>query len=172
MNTATPEFSRIVSLARLGPDGLRQEISATASEREALARRFELVSLDRLTATVELERRQNDTILLCASFEAEFAQECVITLDPVAGAVTERFSLRYGPPEAEPSNIDQDQEPAFEPLTGEVIDIGEAVAQEFALALPQCPRSPGASVEAEAADLLDGGPFADLSRLFAQDGSE
>jgi hypothetical protein len=34
-----------------------------------------------------------------------------------------------------------DQDPAFEPLEGEAIDIGEAIAQEFSLALPPFPRA-------------------------------
>ena len=38
---------------------------------------------------------------------------------------------------------------AFEPLVGEAIDIGEAVAQEFSLALPPFPRSPEIRVETE-----------------------
>src|SRR6202030_3622687 len=64
-------------------------------------------------------------------------------------------------PETQESSED---EPAFEPLVGDVIDIGEAVAQEFSLALPSFPRSPGAALEIEGTP-PDGGPFAALSRL-------
>jgi uncharacterized metal-binding protein YceD (DUF177 family) len=147
---------------------LRQGITATEGERQALARRFELLSLDRLIASVELQRQRNRTILLRAAFEAEFSQECVVTLEPVAGSVAETFALRYGPPEAEPSEEEQADDAAFEPLTSDVIDIGEAVAQELALALPPFPRGPDASVEAEVEDRRDTGPLAGLSRLFEQ----
>ena len=156
-----PEFSRIVSVAQLGTDPYRQEIRATEKEREALAERFGLLALDRLMAEVELVRQGQDTILLQAAFEAAFVQNCVVTLDPVDGAMAANFALRYGPPEAE----GEDQEDvAFEPLVNDFIDIGEAVAQEFSLALPSFPRSPGAVVEIDEPQ-ADAGPFAVLSRL-------
>ena len=145
----TPEFSRLVPLARLGGEGLRLETAATPAEREGLARRFGLLALDRLAAVVELHRRGAATILLEAEFEAEFTQECVVTLEPVAGAVAERFALVYGPLSAAPDESEAGGEgPAFEPLTGDAIDIGEAVAQELSLSLPEFPRHPDASVEA------------------------
>ncbi|MGC2414018.1 MAG: DUF177 domain-containing protein, partial [Stellaceae bacterium] len=143
-----PEFSRLVPLARLGAEPFRREIAATEAERAALARRFDLVALDRLSATVELVRQGKEMALLRATFAAEFVQSCVVTLDPVGGAVSEEFTLLYGPPEAEAEGGQSvEDELAFEPLVGNAIDIGEAVAQQFSLALPPFPRSPGASIE-------------------------
>ncbi|MFI4948679.1 MAG: YceD family protein [Alphaproteobacteria bacterium] len=145
----------------------RQEISATEAERAALARRFDLVALDRLSATVELARRGEDMFLLRAAFAAEFVQNCVVTLDPVGGTVSEEFTLLYGPPEMEAqAGQTVEDEVAFEPLAGTAIDIGEAVAQQFSLALPPFPRSPGAAIDAEAPPADDSGPLAAaLSRL-------
>lgn len=169
MSGGTPEFSRPVSLARLGREPLRQEIAANAEECAALARRLDLVSLDRLSAIVELARQGDGTILLTASFAADFVQSCVVTLDPVPGAVAETFALRYGPPEWEPETGGEDDEPAFEPLSGNAIDIGEAVAQELALALPPFPRVAGTSIEtefgADAEERREPGLFAGLARL-------
>ena len=163
MSADRPEFSRIVPLAQLGTDVFCQEVAATEAEREALARRFGLLALDRLMAEVELVRQSQDTILLRAAFEAAFVQECVVTLDPVDGAMAANFALRYGPPEHE-SEEGIDDEVAFEPLVNDFIDIGEAVAQEFSLALPSFPRSPGAVLEIEETP-VDAGPFAALSHL-------
>jgi uncharacterized metal-binding protein YceD (DUF177 family) len=168
MKPKRPEFSRIVPLAQLGAEPFRQEIAAGEAEREALARRFDLLAVDRLAAEVELVRQGTDSILLRASFEAAFVQSCVLTLEPVDGAMAANFTLRYGPPEAETPGAEiqesAEDEPAFEPLVGDVIDIGEAVAQEFSLALPSFPRSPGATLEIDETP-PDGGPFAALSRL-------
>jgi uncharacterized metal-binding protein YceD (DUF177 family) len=165
--TARPEFSRLVPLARLGVEPFRQDITATEAERAALARRFDLPALDRLCAVVELVRRGKDMFLLRAAFAAEFAQSCVVTLDPVGGAVSEQFTLLYGPPEAEEEaggTVEDDF--AFEPILGNAIDVGEAVSQQFSLALPPFPRSPGANLEAEAPPADDTSPFgAALSRL-------
>ena len=163
MSPPRPEFSRIVSLAQIGADPFRQEIAATEAERDALARRFDLFALDRLAAEVELTRQSSGGILLRASFEAAFVQSCVITLDPVEGAMAADFTLRYGPSDAE-ADQGADDDAAFEPLTGDFIDIGEAVAQEFSLALPSFPRSPGAVLELEEPP-PEAGPLAALARL-------
>ena len=166
----TPEFSRLVPLIRIGPEPFRQDITASAAERNAVARRLDLVSLDRLDAAVELVRENGGTILLRAEFTAEFAQTCIVTLDPVPGSVRESFSLRYGPPEAEPEDAAAgDDEPAFELLTGDAIDIGEAVTQEFSLALPPFPRAEGAVVEDTPGSAPADRPFAGLARLARRD---
>ena len=77
--------------------------------------------------------------------------------------------MRYGPPEGEPETPGDEDEPAFEPLAGDRIDIGEAVAQELALALPPFPRVAGTSIETElggdAEPPRGPGPFAGLARL-------
>ena len=155
---AQPEFSRLVPLARLGAEPFRQKVSATEAERAALARRFDLPRLDRLCAVVELVRRGADRFLLRAAFSAEFVQNCVVTLDPVEGAVAENFALLYGPPEAEEEaggTVEDDV--AFEPVAGNAIDVGEAVAQQFSLALPPFPRSPDATLDASPPE--EAGPF-------------
>lgn len=161
-----PEFSRIVPLARLGFEPFRQEIAASEAECAALARRFDLIALDKLSATIELLRQGHDAILLRAAFEAEFVQSCVVTFEPVPGAVMAEFALRYGPPEAEESlTASADEDIAFEPLTGDAIDIGEAVAQEFSLALPPFPRCPDAAIEIGEEEPAPAGSFAALARL-------
>ena len=165
MSEPNSEFPRLVPLSRLGSDPFHQRIAADEAERAALACRFGLVSIDRLAAEIELMREPAGTILLSAAFEAEFVQGCIVTLDPVAGSVRERFQLRYGPLEAEADAPSGDNDPAFEPLGREVIDVGEAVAQEFSLALPPFPRAPDAVVPVEAPETPENGPFAVLRKF-------
>jgi uncharacterized metal-binding protein YceD (DUF177 family) len=164
---AHPEFSRLVPLARLGPEPFRQDIAATPEERVALAERFDLVALDRLCAAVELVRQGNDMVMLRAAFSAEFVQSCVVTLDPIAGALSEGFTLLYAPPEMEAeAGRTVEDEVAFEPLVGNAVDVGEAVAQQFSLALPPFPRSPGATLDGEMPPTEEAGPIAAaLARL-------
>jgi uncharacterized metal-binding protein YceD (DUF177 family) len=171
--SGAPEFSRRVRLARIGAEPYRQRISASEEERAALARRFDLVSLDRLEAAIELIPKDERTILLRADFDAAFEQRCIVTLEPIAGVLTERFELLYGPPDAEEiacSLVGDDV--AFEPLVGDAIDVGEAVAQEFSLALPSFPRSPDFRVETESDPTAGPNPFAGLLRLVDRDGGE
>jgi uncharacterized metal-binding protein YceD (DUF177 family) len=166
MSKVAPEFSRLVPLHQLGARPYRQRIEATAEECERLARRFDLLSLARLSADVELRRQREQTVFLEATFEAEFEQCCAVTLEPVRGAVADRFSLIYGPAadQVEEIVIGGD-EPAFEPLHGDSIDIGEALAQELSLALPAFPRHPDAVLEDMASAEPLEGPFAVLARL-------
>ena len=163
MSDPAPEFSRPVPLTRIASRSFRQTIAATESERTALARRFALVSLDRLEAVVELAHERGGTILLAAEFSAEFAQECVISLAPVPGSIETSFAVRYGPPDAEPET-EMDADPAFEPLSGDVIDIGEAVAQEFSLSLPPFPRAPDAVIDESLPEPGGERPFSVLAR--------
>jgi uncharacterized metal-binding protein YceD (DUF177 family) len=151
MTVPTAEFSRRVPLDGLAAGMSRHGIAAEPDEREALAVRFDLIALDRLAAMVELRRQENGTVVLEAMFEAEFVQSCVVTLDPVRGTISQRFALRYGPPASEGDTPPAADEPAFEPFSGDAIDIGEAVAQELSLQLPPFPRLPGATVEVDAA---------------------
>jgi len=166
MTGTTPEFSRRIPLARIGAEPLRQTIVATEAERAALAARFGLVAVDSLSAEIELVRQGRDRIALRAEYSAEFVQSCVVTLDPVRGAVSERFALLYGPPESEEEAGAIEDDVAFEPLVEDTIDIGEAVAQELSLALPPFPRSPDAAVEIVPVASDEAGPFTALSRLF------
>jgi uncharacterized metal-binding protein YceD (DUF177 family) len=166
MSPPAPEFSRLVEVARLSTRPFRQRIEATAEERERLSQRFDLISLDHVVADVELRRQSPEMILLEAEFAAEFEQCCAVSLEPVRGAVSDRFSLVYGPaPEEEQEIALTSDEPAFEPLDGNSIDIGEAVAQELSLALPIFPRDPEARIDQAAmAEPLEG-PFAMLVRV-------
>jgi len=166
MTDSKPEFSRVVPLARLGSAPFWQKIEATPSERERLSRRFDLVALNRLTAAVELRRQGDELIVLEAALDAAFVQSCAVTLEPVAGSLSNSFVLIYGPAEAEHqetgSLID---EAVFEPLNGDVIDIGEAVAQELSLLLPVFPQDLDATIDAESPVQLTESPFAPLARL-------
>jgi uncharacterized metal-binding protein YceD (DUF177 family) len=164
MTGPAAEFSRLVPLAGLTSGGDRHQIAAEPAECEALAARLGLVGLDHLAADVVLRRQADGVVLLEAAFEATFLQSCVVTLEPVVGTISERFALRYGPPGAETAAdiaLAAD-EPAFEPLTGDVIDIGEAVAQELSLQLPPFPRLAEAGIEV-AADTDPPAAFAALA---------
>jgi uncharacterized metal-binding protein YceD (DUF177 family) len=166
-----PEFSRLVRIAGLGSKPFRQRIEATPNERQCLSRRFGLLGLDRLSAVVELRRQDDEVVLLQATFEADFVQACTVTLEPVPDSISDRFALVYGPISEQRHEIERGVDgPAFEPLEGDTIDIGEAVAQELSLLLPLCPRHPTAGVEVEFSETLSG-PFASLARLLGPDES-
>ncbi len=163
-----PEFSRPVEVAEVGAEGLRLEIVAVAAERAALARRFGLVGLDRLTAAATIAPVSRTLFRVEARFEAEAIQTCVVTLDPVPARLSVSFSALFG--EGGPglrallaSGEDEDEP---EPIEGGAIDLGETVAQHLVLSLDPYPRKPGASLPPQdAPDEAAGKPFAGLEAL-------
>ena len=162
------EFSRPVRIDELGLRDRVIGIEATAPEREALARRLELEAIDRLVATVRLRRVQGGRFVrLAAELEAAVVQTCVVSLDPVPVELRSAFEILYDPGAGSDGRevVVDTGEVDVEPLEGDVIDIGEAVAEELSLALEPYPRAPG--VEIEAPTEVDGGhrPFERLARL-------
>jgi uncharacterized metal-binding protein YceD (DUF177 family) len=171
MNEGTlppPEFSRVASIARLTGTA-RHRLAANAEERARLARRFGLVELPRFEADVELCRLAGGRIRLHAVLHADVVQSCVVTLEPVAGTVEDEFTLIFASdaPEAIEDVLVSGDEEVVEPLVGDAIDIGEAVAQELSLALDPFPRAADAAPLADVpeAEEIKESPFAALAKL-------
>ncbi len=169
------EFSRRVRVDALCEDETVQRIEATANERKALAERFELLSLDRLEATLHLRRSAGKPVVrISGRFEAEVTQACVVTLEPVAGHLEGSFSRCYSlaPGDAVEREIlvDIGEEEQPEPVPPGGIDLGEVVAEQLALNLDPYPRVEGARLEqAEWGGSPEGdrrrSPFAALAAL-------
>jgi hypothetical protein len=142
-----PEFSRPVSTAKISAATATYRPKASEAEREALARRLGIQALDRLEAEVRLSRMAGD-FRLEAELSADLVQACVVTLEPVPETIAESFTLRYRPgideDEADRLALENPEDEIIEPLMGEWIDIGEAVAQQLSVAMDPYPRVSGA----------------------------
>jgi hypothetical protein len=88
-----PEFSRRIDGLRLGAGGETHDIAAKPEERIGLARRFDLLSLDRLEAKVKLTPMAGGYYRLAAEFAADLVQACTVTMEPVPAHVAESFTL-------------------------------------------------------------------------------
>lgn len=168
------EMSRLVPVDRLGEMEFVEEITATPEERAALARRFDLRALDRLSATVRLSRGGGkDLVRLSGRLIADVTQTCVVSLGPVRSHLEESFtqlySLRPAAADQRTVVIDAAEEEPPEPVGPEGIDVGEAVAQQLVLALDPYPRAPDAVLPAAAERVTDEAgdtrPFAALEVL-------
>ena len=173
------EFSRLVPVDRLEQGEVIEEISAREGECCALAARFDLVAIGGLRAELSLRRIESGPIVRVEGrLVAEVVQVCVVSLEPVANRVEEAFSLLYAPaghirPQrrgGEEGGEDGSEWP--EPIEQGSIDIGEAVAQQLALALDPYPRQPGVRLEdvigtfgGARPDAPAANPFAVLARL-------
>lgn len=170
-----PEFSRLIDIDRVGNTEVVHDIVANPEECAALARRFDLVGIERLEARVRLRRARGGTVLrLAARLKADAIQSCVVTLAPVANHVEAEFTVLYGEGDTggEGILIDPDAESTLEPWPDSPLDLGETVAQEFALALDPYPRAPGVALDPSWQAAADPGnapekvnPFAALGKL-------
>jgi uncharacterized metal-binding protein YceD (DUF177 family) len=147
MTGVRPEFSRRIELARLVAHEATYPISAAADEREALARRFDLLSLERLEAEIRLQRLAGAMVRLSGHFTTDVVQACVVSLQPVASTLAQDFTVLYGPTQPGKSVMVDLETDELEAFDGDAIDIGEAVSQQLALALDPYPRTPGARLE-------------------------
>ncbi len=185
-----PEFSRPLSVEGLGEEGRAFRIVAEDGERKALARRFGLVSLESLVAEgAILPEANSDLFKLDARLIADVVQSCVVTLAPVAGRLDVPFERLYGGNvESEWTDNDDAGREVFlnpeddllpEPLFGEAVDVGEAVAEQLALELNPFPRAAGTVFQGpgngsrEVSEGTEGkGPFAALAALQRKPGNK
>ncbi|WP_353859423.1 DUF177 domain-containing protein [Azospirillum formosense] len=150
------EFSRIVRADAVHRDGdLIETIEATEAERKALAERFELDGIGRLTARVRLRSvRGGQMVRVEGELEADVVQTCVITLEPVPAQVSDRFGALFAPESLVPSEDDEieidpniAEEDIPEAMTNGRIDIGELAAQHLSLALDPYPHAEGVAFD-------------------------
>lgn len=151
------EFSRTIPVDRLRRGVVSEHIDANEHERQALAERFELEAVGRLTADVRLEALPNGMVRVSGRLEAAVVQTCVVSLESVPADVSENFSALFAPPEMigdEDGDIEIDFEALAEaeddlpePIVNHRIDIGELAAQHLSLALDPYPRAPDAAFE-------------------------
>lgn len=172
----TPEFSRPYRLDSIGGEPRPVAIEANAAERAALAARFGLQSIASLTAEATI-RREGQQVWSEGRLRAQAVQSCVATGEPVPARVNETFALRFDPgsPGREEEMELDESDLDILPYEGGAIDLGEAVAQGFALALDPFPRAPDAEAmlreagvkkeEDAEADRLAASPFAALKGL-------
>ncbi len=170
MTPETPEFSRPMRLHDIGSAAREIAFTATPDERAALVKRFDLLDLEALTATLSA-RTEIGGIRVTGRVVAKGFQPCGLSGAPVNFAVDEPVDLRFvalktGGEDIELSDSDLD----VLPIEGEAIDLGEAAAQSFGLALDPYPRAPDAELppavidEDKVVPLKRPNPFAVLKR--------
>ncbi|KJV08374.1 hypothetical protein VZ95_18220 [Elstera litoralis] len=145
-----PEFSRPLSLDRIGAHQMTQTVEATPDERAALAKRFDLQELTQLSAKLAVRRvRGGKYVSVSGRVSAAAVQNCVISLEPVPAQVESDFALVLGPIDSAPERGEIDitgEDDELEPWPEEGLDLGEIAAQYFSLALDPYPRAEGAAV--------------------------
>ena len=166
------EFSRPLELRELDDGTVERTIIADSAERPALASRFDLLELICLKAKLTVACVPDSPLVrITGTFHTEAVQRCVVTLEPIAARMDERIDSLYGPEGGgvEISDTQFDEATPPEPFERDVIDIGELVAQQLALALDPYPRKSDAAMRDFNAselpsdvDVEPSGPFSEL----------
>jgi uncharacterized metal-binding protein YceD (DUF177 family) len=158
-----PEFHRPLSLERIGPQGLDLTVEATSAECTALAVRMNVPAVLAVSCAFHLMRYGRDVVVARGALQARVTQTCVVSLDDFDALVEEVFQVRFVPVGEETDDIDPESDDEI-PFEGNVIDLGEAAAEQLALALDPYPRSPGVEMP-RLEDEPTRHPFAALRRL-------
>jgi hypothetical protein len=143
----TTEFSRLVPLDAIGEEEIERQIEATAEERQALAERLDLLSLDRLLGELRLRRPPGGNLIrVSGRFEAEVTQACVVSLAPVHSTLARDISLVYclspaGDAVEGTVEVDVELNDPPESVGPEGLDLGEAVVQQLSVHLNPYPRA-------------------------------
>lgn len=142
----TPEFSRPVRLEAIGDEPRAIAVDAGEVEREALATRFGLISIEQLEGRFSVHRDLAG-IAVAGRVTAAVTQRCSITGEPIAAAVDEEVHLRFVEEAAVGEEEIELDEEAIDvlPVEDGAIDLGEAAAETLALALDPFPRGPNAA---------------------------
>ncbi|MEO5938855.1 MAG: DUF177 domain-containing protein [Sphingomonas sp.] len=162
---SAPEFSRPERIDTIG-EPRTVTIEAGAQERAALAKRFDLVGIDRLAGEFAI-RREASGIAVEGRVTAALTQACSVTGDPLPAKIDEPVALRFvaasdaAGDEVELGDADLD----VVPYDGSAIDLGEAAAETMALALDPFPRGPGAEAALNAAGVISEDEARPLSAL-------
>lgn len=167
------EFPYPVAAHEIGGAARTYRLTASAEQRASLARRFDLLALDRLEAELAV-RRDTLGIAVTGRVRAAGAQACVVSGEPAPFDLDEDVDVRFSD-SATPASGDEVEltAPDLEllPLEGDTLDLGEVAAQSLGLGLDPYPRAPEAVraaaqqfvVDEEAARLA-ANPFSVLKR--------
>ena len=156
MSEPTDEMERWIKVRALPQD--RWTMEATAAERQALAKRFNVSAIQLLTARLTFSETDAG-ILAQGRLAAEVKQPCAVTREDFAYAVDEPVALLFVP-EGQFTRYDQDEEielageaPDEVEYVGDAFDAGEAIAQTLGLAIDPYHVGPDADERREEAGI-------------------
>lgn len=150
------EFSFLLPADTIGKAPKKVRIVANEPERRALARRFDLIAVDKFTADVTVGRIADSALIqVSGRFRADIVQICVVSGEPVATSIEETVSERLGlrdPDEAEAVFDIDDEDPPM-PFNDGSLELGELLAQYLAVSIDPYPRvadaAPRSAIENE-----------------------
>jgi len=165
------DFSRTIKAGQIRQAPQDYSLAADDTARAALAARFGIPGIARLEGRFALRHERSGILAAHLVMIAEVTLLCAVTLEPFSEALAEEVDLRFVPAREDEEKDGEEEDltpesldgPDEIPFTGDMIDLGAALAEQLALALPPYPRKPGAELPAAARD-DSANPFAILAR--------
>lgn len=158
---STSELSRQIKVKGLPGDTV--VIETDAGERAALARRFGLPGIDSLRAEIDLEQR-GKAIRATGTLKAAIRQACAISGEDFPANIDEPIDLRFV--EETVTTVSDEDEIEIEleaddcdeiEYSGDMFDLGEAVAQTLGLSIDPYAEGPNADSARKAAGIVQEG---------------
>lgn len=157
----TSELTRPIKVKGLPGDTV--VVEADAGERAALARRFGLPGIDLLRAEIDLEQR-GKAIRATGTLKAAIRQACAISGEDFPANIEEPIDLRFVEETDLPAPDDVEIEIELEAddcdeieYSGDMFDLGEAVAQSLGLSIDPYAEGPNADAARKAAGIVQEG---------------
>jgi uncharacterized metal-binding protein YceD (DUF177 family) len=164
-------WTQKVPLERIGPVAQPMQLEAPESALAALAARFELASIESLTAKVELGQDQ-EGVRLRGTVAAAFHYACRVSRDAFPAKLDLPVDVLFLPADQlpDPDEVTENPDPwDIDELDLAGVDVAEAVAVTLALSLDPFPRGPTADealerlgIQTEEQDRAQRSPFAVL----------
>ncbi|PYG57659.1 DUF177 domain-containing protein [Rhizobium sp. UGM030330-04] len=155
-------FSYPVKVGHISANPVRIGLEADAEELKALAKFWDVLSVDYLKAELQVSRWKKDGLKIKGEVHAAVTQSCVVTLEPVSSRIEETLEQIFVPEGSKLARmvtneegeivLDPDGPDIPDQFTGDSIDVGAVVVEFAALAIDPYPRKP----DAEFVDTGDG----------------
>jgi uncharacterized protein len=168
-------LNQVVTRDQVSEGGLDLRIDAKPDELVGLANYLDVPSVAAMSAKLTVSQWRGRGLAVRGTVTARVTQSCIVTLEPVEGAIDEAVETFFSPdvaprlagimPEAaEVPDID------VEPLINERVDIGALICEHLAIGLDPYPRKQGATFPSEGENEDEkekSGAFAALASLRA-----
>jgi uncharacterized metal-binding protein YceD (DUF177 family) len=175
-----PPLSRILHTDEIG-DCEEVTLTATETERKAIAALLGQVSLSSLSFAGKLRREGDARFLLRGTLRSSLTQTCVISLEPVESEIEVPVEIEFWPEErleAFGERLDEVEGQGLlewpEPIVDGQIDLGPLIYEVLATSIDPYPRRKDARLDWEGRGSDPGasapkGPFAALEKLKNRD---
>jgi len=170
----TQGFTHMIQLADVPQAGLSVSLAADETARRQIARDYQLVGLDRLTAEVAA-KPWFDGVEISGRWQADYAQACGVTLERIDERKSGDFTVRavpsgslHAPIEEAEAEVDLEADDPPDVAEGGLVDLAAYVVEHLALEIDPFPRKPDAQFTPPdtSAELS---PFAVLKQLRQDD---